>query len=156
MENNLTIKEYSEKSIAVYGQTKSHKDALRNMGGKFNPHLKEGAGWVFSKSKADVVKAYIASKYGTAYIQPTPNDGVVNNATPQVAVNVASKVQKGSTKKNTKIVVEGWLNGEVIMPNSKVEKYVKQTIKARDAAFPDHPHGEKKEGGKLKFTFVQL
>lgn len=46
---NVRIVEYSEKAIAVYGNTKQFSDIFKTKGGYFNPRLKEGAGWIFSK-----------------------------------------------------------------------------------------------------------
>ncbi|SHG20611.1 hypothetical protein [Dysgonomonas macrotermitis] len=49
------IVDYSEKAIALFGDTKAIKDLLSAMGGKFNPRLTCGdskkAGWIFSKVK---------------------------------------------------------------------------------------------------------
>ena len=52
----LEIINYSEKSIAVTGDTKRFKDILKIAGGRFNPRLKSPknpeerfAGWIFSK-----------------------------------------------------------------------------------------------------------
>ena len=46
---------YSEKSIALFGDTKEIKDLLKAMGGKFNPRLTYNAGkstgWIFGLSK---------------------------------------------------------------------------------------------------------
>lgn len=60
----LEIVEYSEKAIAVFGETKEIKDQLKELGGKFNPALKyngeKRAGWIFSKKQADKVRALIA------------------------------------------------------------------------------------------------
>jgi hypothetical protein len=46
---------YSEKALAVFGDTKAIKEELKALGGRFNPKLThEGgkkAGWIFSKSK---------------------------------------------------------------------------------------------------------
>lgn len=46
---------YSEKAIALFGDTKAIKDLLSAMGGKFNPRLTCGdnkkAGWIFSRAK---------------------------------------------------------------------------------------------------------
>ena len=51
----MELKEYSERSFAIYGETKEYKTELKNLGGKFNPNLKDGAGWIFSiKYKEDV------------------------------------------------------------------------------------------------------
>jgi len=55
--NNLQFElvDYSKKALALFGDTKSIKDLLSAMGGKFNSRLthndKKKAGWIFSKSK---------------------------------------------------------------------------------------------------------
>ena len=54
---SLRIVDYSEKAVAVVGDTKPVKDILRKLGGRFNSRLTCGAGWVFSKKKADEVRA---------------------------------------------------------------------------------------------------
>ncbi|GHV15549.1 hypothetical protein FACS1894179_10150 [Bacteroidia bacterium] len=57
--NNLSfeIVDYSEKAIALFGDTKPIKDLLSAMGGKFNPKLTHNggkqAGWIFSKTKRE-------------------------------------------------------------------------------------------------------
>lgn len=52
------IVDYSEKAIAVIGDTKPIKDRLKAMGGRFNFRLSCGPGWIFSKSRLqDVCEA---------------------------------------------------------------------------------------------------
>lgn len=53
----IQIVNYSEKAIAVIGDTRAIKDTLKAIGGRFNAHLTCGAGWIFSKSKEDALKA---------------------------------------------------------------------------------------------------
>lgn len=53
----LQIIDYSEKAIAIVGETRAIKDTLKTLGGRFNAHLTCGAGWIFSKSKEDAIKA---------------------------------------------------------------------------------------------------
>ncbi|MFV0538823.1 MAG: fusion protein [Dysgonomonas sp.] len=52
---SFEIVDYSEKAIALFGDTKEIKDLLKAMGGKFNPRLahnnEKKAGWIFSKTK---------------------------------------------------------------------------------------------------------
>ncbi len=59
---NCTMIEYSPKSVAVYGDTKSIKDELKAMGGRFNSRLtingKKIAGWIFPKSKEPRLACY--------------------------------------------------------------------------------------------------
>ena len=53
----IQIVNYSEKAIAVIGDTRAIKDTLKSLGGRFNAHLTCGAGWIFSKSKEAALKA---------------------------------------------------------------------------------------------------
>jgi hypothetical protein len=52
---NVQIIDYSDKAIAVIGETKTIKDTLKNLGGKFNFRLSCGAGWIFPKTKLNEV-----------------------------------------------------------------------------------------------------
>jgi hypothetical protein len=54
---NIELVEYSDKAIAVIGETKPLKDTLKSLGGRFNFRLKCGAGWIFPKAKTEEVKA---------------------------------------------------------------------------------------------------
>lgn len=60
----LEIVDYSEKAIAVFGDTKAIKEQLKELGGRFNPSLNynggKRAGWIFSKKKADEVRNLMA------------------------------------------------------------------------------------------------
>lgn len=57
----MQIIDYSAKAIAVIGDTKPYKEELKAAGGSFNPRLTCGAGWVFSKSRLEQVKALLES-----------------------------------------------------------------------------------------------
>lgn len=52
----LQIINYSEKAIAVVGETRAIKETLKNLGGRFNSHLSCGAGWIFSKAREDSLR----------------------------------------------------------------------------------------------------
>lgn len=70
----IQIVDYSEKAFAVIGETKPIKDGLKNLGGKFNFRLTCGAGWIFSKTKLEAVKAFLIESKGnetTQEEQPT-------------------------------------------------------------------------------------
>lgn len=47
---------YSEKAVAIIGDTRAIKDTLKNLGGRFNAHLTCGAGWIFSKAKETTLR----------------------------------------------------------------------------------------------------
>ena len=58
--NKLYIEDYSEKSIVVRGtETKTFKEGLKNLGGKYNMNLKGQPGWVFPKTKSQSVQNFI-------------------------------------------------------------------------------------------------
>ena len=52
----LQIINYSEKAIAIVGETRAIKETLKTLGGRFNSHLSCGAGWIFSKAKEDSLR----------------------------------------------------------------------------------------------------
>lgn len=60
----LDIVDYSEKAIAVFGDTKAIKDQLKELGGRFNPSLnyngEKRAGWIFSKKQTDKLRELLA------------------------------------------------------------------------------------------------
>ncbi|SHG28275.1 hypothetical protein [Dysgonomonas macrotermitis] len=63
---HFEIVDYSEKAIALFGDTKAIKDLLSAMGGKFNPRLTYGdskkAGWIFSKAKRSELEGVLNLK----------------------------------------------------------------------------------------------
>ena len=54
--SGVQIIDYSEKAFAIIGETKEIKDTLKSLGGRYNPHLNCGAGWIFPKSKEESVR----------------------------------------------------------------------------------------------------
>ena len=50
---------YTDKSVAVYGDTKPIKEELKALGGKYNKNLTGGPGWIFPKNKEKSVQRYI-------------------------------------------------------------------------------------------------
>lgn len=158
----LTIKDYSDKAIAIYGNTKEIKDRLKELGGRFNPHLRDGAGWVFPKTKAENVRQFIAKTFGVATaiipdnIAPSQVQTQTQPQTPpptKAGVAKQPKKQKAATQ-YTDVICEGFYDGVVRMPNSKVEKFCKQIMRNRDDYFKNNSDSDKIS--KIKFTFVKV
>jgi hypothetical protein len=60
--SDLNCSEYSEKAIVVRGEaTKTYKEDLKTLGGKYNASLRGGAGWIFSKTSEGKVNKFITS-----------------------------------------------------------------------------------------------
>ena len=62
----MQVIDYTEKAIAVIGETKNFKDTLGSLKGKFNPSLRDPnnkenkiAGWIFPKTKKDEIEKVI-------------------------------------------------------------------------------------------------
>lgn len=60
----LTLVDYSEKAVAVTGDTKAYKNELKAAGGRFNAKLSCGAGWIFSKKAVKALEAIMAKANG--------------------------------------------------------------------------------------------
>lgn len=56
---SLQINSYSDKSFKVSGDTKKYVEQLKKLGGKYNPYLKNGPGWIFSNKRLDEVKKFV-------------------------------------------------------------------------------------------------
>jgi len=65
---DINIEDYSEKSFAVFGDTKKFKDDLKMLGGKFNSNLKGKAGWIFSLSNKNKVQEFFDSKKDNLFL----------------------------------------------------------------------------------------
>jgi hypothetical protein len=59
----IQIIQYSEKSIAVIGDTKPIKDKLKELGGSFNFRLTCGAGWIFPISKLNALQTSLGNNF---------------------------------------------------------------------------------------------
>lgn len=56
---SMYMDDYNTNSFVVRGDTKLYKDQLKELGGKWNPNLVGGNGWVFSIKKKDIISKFI-------------------------------------------------------------------------------------------------
>lgn len=56
---SIRLVDYSEKAFAVYGDTKPYAEIFKKKGGYFNAHLRDGAGWVFSKKHENEIRVLL-------------------------------------------------------------------------------------------------
>jgi len=54
--NGLSYVDYSERAFAVTGDTRPFSETLKGLGGRFNPRLSCGPGWIFPKTKEESVR----------------------------------------------------------------------------------------------------
>lgn len=60
-QRSIRLVDYSEKAVVLYGDTKEFSENLKNLGGYFNPRLRGGVGWVFSKKRIPDLKELLGS-----------------------------------------------------------------------------------------------
>jgi len=58
----MFLSKYSEKSFVVTGNTKDHKEELKEMGGRYNAKLSCGSGWIFSFNRKEQVESWVQKK----------------------------------------------------------------------------------------------
>ena len=61
IQRSIRLVDYSEKAVALYGDTKDFSEDLKNLGGYFNPRLRGGVGWVFSKKRIPDLRGLLGS-----------------------------------------------------------------------------------------------
>ena len=57
---NVSIVDYSERAVAIVGDTIKIKDILRELGCRYNKFLSCGAGWVTSKRNVETIKSELS------------------------------------------------------------------------------------------------
>ena len=70
MGGGLELVKYSERSVAVFGDTKRVKDQLKAAGGKYNAALKRGSssnpGWIFPLSQQSALANLIKTRFAVS------------------------------------------------------------------------------------------
>lgn len=74
---DLSCIDYSDKAIVVRGDTKEHKEQLKQLGGKYNANLKGGSGWIFPKKNEDKILNYISS--GKIVFEESKNKDLISD-----------------------------------------------------------------------------
>lgn len=105
----LQLIQYSEKAVAIIGNTRDHKEALKKMGGRFNANLTCGAGWIFPKKAQEDLEALIAGKPSA-----TKTEKPAKTEKPKARRNLAGmRVYVGTYHKyNEGSIAGAWLNLE--------------------------------------------
>lgn len=65
-QGHFQIVDYSEKAVALIGDTKQISGELKRIGGRFNPRLTCGPGWIFPAKKRAELEALLDGKYEEA------------------------------------------------------------------------------------------
>lgn len=129
----IDLVNYSEKSFALFGDTKEIKDYLKEMGGKFNPYLNynggKKAGWIFSNNSKTKVELFLKgyssvndSNSITAQNTPIVNPEVIVQPEVKEIVKVAANVIKPQIKEVKPSVKKfNWQGYFKLKPNKNLD-----------------------------------
>lgn len=103
---SITLEQYSEKAIVLFGETEKVKDRIKALGGKYNSNLKGRPGWVFTNSSRPKLEAFLQSlEDGTTVeipqVQVKANQCVDSDVISELIRRIAeleAKVEKLQTK----------------------------------------------------------
>ena len=151
---SISIVNYSEKAIAVFGNTKDIKDHLAALGGKFNPSLKQNdervPGWVFPTAKREEVKKIItAFSQGTLGEPPKKVEKVSSVSSPAETFTISKEMFLALVTRIEKLEAELELSKKIIEKLSSVA-YV-HPVEAREEKGAKAGKGDKKSP-TLKFS----
>ena len=128
--NAIEIVDYSEKAIAVFGDTKTVKDQLKSLGGRFNPSLKHNgvkrAGWIFSKKQMDKVRLLLSEQKETKDTAPVKATNEESEISQKKGEENGYKVESYFTKDKTALE-------ELIEINN--QQSIREMIEAKERAF---------------------
>jgi hypothetical protein len=84
----MEVINYTDRSVAVFGNTKPYSEPLKQAGGRFNPSLKYGndeetrrPGWIFSKTKENDVRQLVDSLNSQPQPVATSSTSTSSNST---------------------------------------------------------------------------
>jgi hypothetical protein len=85
---SLILQDYTEKSIALFGNTKNYVDELKELGGRFNPNLTHDdvkcPGWIFSNKKREQLLEFVEKVNDNKYVKSEKDirkEDIVNELT---------------------------------------------------------------------------
>lgn len=115
----VEIINYSERSFAVVGEsTKALKEDLKKFGGRYNPRLSCGAGWIFPVKSYDSVASFLEKK-GLKVVKKDLSDNSSSSSDDDVS-EVKTKASKDVKVKATKDVK--------VAKDAKASKHPKKVV----------------------------
>lgn len=84
---------YSDKSIAVFGETREWAGNLSALGGRFNKNLEGGPGWVFSRAKEPELMQFIAESKAGLVDPIAPKPAYARRMLPHAALRKSKDAQ---------------------------------------------------------------
>ena len=131
----VTVCKYSEKAIAVIGNTRPFADVLRANGGRFNARLSCGAGWIFQATKRDTIIEALKAAGATVResdAAPARNSGNSSNS---------STKRNSSTRRNDSGYPDTAMGGQKVVSEYAEKKGDPEYYKSRFSTGIRFPEG---------------
>ena len=132
MKNLILIDNYSDKAIAVIGDTFPHKEFFKGLNGAFNPRLKynnlQVVGWIFSKKRLEALKQFIGTLGTVAEsLAVTLPEPVAVAEVIKPIVKTVTKVKAVTNQFNMRVIFSGFIDQVREFTNeAEMIKYLKQ------------------------------
>ena len=121
MSSSLQIVSYTDKSFVVIGDTKTHKDSLKNLGGKWNGSLtnketgEKFMGWIFYSSKKREIQSWIDTG-----CKPIPTNSISNSILTQRVDSAPQRQEREMQSESKREIVQG-SKGETVCQNKMIQ-----------------------------------
>jgi hypothetical protein len=149
-QTKVEIINYSERSFAVVGEsTKVLKEDLKKFGGRYNPHLSCGAGWIFPVKAYDSVTSFLEKK-GLKVVKKdlsdTSSSSDEETKDPKVKATNAKDAKHSKTKASKDVKVTQPSKPKVITPkDAKVPQPVKASQPLKKVVLSDSDSDSEEE-----------
>jgi len=137
-QEQITIESYSEKAIAVFGDTKPIKDHLIAMNGKFNPSLRgngdeKRAGWIFPKTKLDEVTKLVNNAKSNQLPQITEKKTTTytKKETPQTDFQITKEMYLALVSRVERLEAELAISKKIIEKLSPIPSDLKASVNTK-------------------------
>lgn len=151
---SISIVNYSEKAIAVFGNTKDIKDHLAALGGKFNPSLKQNdervPGWVFPTSKKEEVRKIITSFSQGTLGEPPKKVEKISTVSSTETFTISKEMFLALVTRIEKLEAELEISKKIIEKLSSIEHPVE--VREANGSRVDKTSEKKVKHSTLKFT----
>lgn len=102
---DISLEEYTDRSVVVRGETRQYKEDLKKLGGKYNSRLRGEPGWIFPKSKQDDIIKFM--KEGKRLVsEEEAQAGEVRTLEWESKRNIEKKTYSSSSSNDNTVLID--------------------------------------------------
>lgn len=102
---DISLEEYTDRSVVVRGETRQYKEDLKKLGGKYNSRLRGEPGWIFPKSKQDDIVKFM--KEGKRLVsEKEAQEGEARTLEWELKRNIEKKAYSSSSSNDNAVLID--------------------------------------------------